>query len=218
MPDAPPSGTDPRFTRGDTARTEAFSDGVFAIAVTLLVLGLTDPPHRPGRLAHALLEQWPAYLGYAASFLYIAVIWLNHHQAFARIRTIDRGLHAANLLVLATTAALAFPTGVLSDALREDVTGSDARTAVVLYALIAAAMCASWTLLYLHLHRHPRHLDPHAEPDYVRHGVLRSAAGVLAYALAGCVGYFAGTVAGLAVFALAPVFYLMTSEGFRRTR
>ncbi|WP_371483690.1 TMEM175 family protein [Kitasatospora sp. NBC_00315] len=202
-----------RFSRSETARAEAFSDGVFAIAVTILVLGLTDPPHRPGGLGRALLRQWPAYLGYLASFSYVAVIWLNHHQAFVRIRATDRGLHAANLLLLFTTAALAFPTLVLSEALQSDVSGPDARVAVALYAGIAAAMCGSWIVLYRHLARHPELLDQAVEPTYVAHGRLRSWAGAVAYLVAGAVGVLVSPIIALTVFIALPVFYFVTSEG-----
>ncbi|WP_130799930.1 TMEM175 family protein [Streptomyces otsuchiensis] len=215
---APAPGADQeagRFRRADTARVEAFSDAVFAIAVTILVLGISDPAHSEGGLARALLEQWPAYLGYVASFGYIAVIWLNHHQAFARVRRVDRGLHAANLALLGVTAALAFPTGVVSDALQEDPTGRDARTAVALYALVAALMCCCWLALYGQLRRRPQLLERGVDPAYVRHGRLRSAIGVAAYAAAGVVGYAVTPVAGLAVFVVVPAFYFLTSEGFR---
>lgn len=204
-----------RFTRSETARAEAFSDGVLAIAVTILVLGLSDPPHEPGGLGRALLRQWPAYLGYLASFSYVGVIWLNHHQAFVRIRTMDRGLHAANLLLLFTTAALAFPTAVVSDALRTSVGGADARVAVALYAGIAAVMCGSWIVLYGHLRRHPELLDRAVEPSYVAHGLLRSWTGLLGYVLAGVVGVLVSPVLALAVFLVLPVFYFLTSEGLR---
>lgn len=227
----PPDSPDPsdtaarasaRFSRSDSARLEAFSDGVFAIAVTILVLEIHDPAHGRGGLAHALLAQWPAYLGYLASFGYVAVIWLNHHQAFARIRKVDRGLQAANLLLLCTTAALAFPTGVLSDALQENVEGADSQTAVLTYALIAAAMCASWLLMYTYLRRRPWLLDPAVEPAYVRHGQLRSAVGLAAYLLAGVIGWLTFPPIALAVFAALPVFYFVTSEGLpwraRRSR
>jgi Endosomal/lysosomal potassium channel TMEM175 len=66
----------------DTQRTETFSDGVFAIAITLLVLNLSTPRHSPGELLDSLLRQWPAYLAYGTSFLFIGVIWFNHHQVF----------------------------------------------------------------------------------------------------------------------------------------
>jgi uncharacterized membrane protein len=209
-----PTAATTRFLRSATSRAEAFSDGVFAIAVTILVLEFHDPVHSPGGLARSLLQQWPVYLGYVASFGYIAVIWLNHHQAFARIRSVDRGLHAANLALLGTTSALAFPTGVVSDALQEDATGQDARTAVVLYALIAAAMCGCWLLLYTHLRRRPRLLDAAVETSYVWHGQVRSAVGIGAYTLAGLVGYFVTPLAGLVVFLAVPAFYFATSEGF----
>ncbi|MFD4785916.1 TMEM175 family protein [Streptomyces sp. NPDC058459] len=195
-----------RFMRSDTARAEAFSDGVFAIAVTILVLQLTDPPHRPGGLAHALFQQWPAYLGYLASFSYVAVIWLNHHQAFARVHAMDRGLQAANLLLLFTTAALPFPTRVVSDALREGPAGPDARA--------AAAMCLSWVVLYRHLRRRPELLAQGVEPNYLRHGTLRSWIGVGAYALAGVLGTVLHPLVALGLFLVLPVFYLATSEGF----
>jgi uncharacterized membrane protein len=202
-----------RFSRSETARAEAFSDGVFAIAVTILVLGLAAPAHPPGRLAHALASQWPAYVGYCASFSYVAVIWLNHHQAFVRIRSMDRGLHAANLFLLFTTAALAFPTGVLADALKADIAGKDAKVAVVLYAALAATMCLSWVVLYHHLRRHPELLDPAVEPSYVPHGMIRSWAGALAYAVAGALGYLVTPLIALGVFLLLPAFYFVSSEG-----
>ncbi|MFJ4674306.1 TMEM175 family protein [Kitasatospora sp. NPDC088783] len=207
-----------RFTRSDTARAEAFSDGVFAIAVTILVLDLSDPPHRSGGLAHALAQQWPAYVGYAASFSYVAVIWLNHHQAFVRVRSLDRGLQAANLLVLFTTAALPFPTGVLSRALQEDFDGADARTAVALYAGVAAAMCLSWVVLYHCLRRRPELLATGVEPSYLRHGSLRSWIGVGLYAAAGVLGAALAPLVALGVFLLVPAFYLLTSEGFGPAR
>ncbi|WP_016905264.1 TMEM175 family protein [Streptomyces xiaopingdaonensis] len=200
-----------KYARSDTDRAETFSDGVFAIAVTLLVLDLRDPRHRRG--GEALLEQWPAYLGYLASFGFVAVIWLNHHQAFVRIRAMDRGAQAANLGLLLTTASLAFPTGVVSDALREDPAGVDARTASVVYAAVAALMCLAWTIFYAYLGSHPELLDDAVEPLYVRHGVVRSVVGVLAYSAAGAAGALMAPMVALAAFVVLPVFYFVTSEG-----
>lgn len=203
-----------RFSRSDTARAEAFSDGVFAIAVTLLMLDLTTPAHRPGGLAHALLEQWPAYLGYLASFAYVAVIWLNHHRAFMRIRSMDRGLQAANLVLLFTTAALPFPTAVASAALREDAAGPDARAAVALYAAVAAAMCLSWVVLCHYLRRRPELQAAGIEPNYLRDGSLRSWIGVCAYLVVGAAGVATNPLIALGFFIALPVFYFVTSEGF----
>ena len=195
-----------------TSRAEAFSDGVFAIAVTILVLDLVPPPHPPGGLARALGHLWPAYAGYVASFSYIAVIWLNHHQIFIGIRTLDRGLHAANFFLLLTTAALAFPTAVVSEALSEDVSGRDARVAVALYAGISAAMCLSWAALYFHLSRHPELLDESVDPDYVRRGVSRSWTGIVVYAIAGVLGALVTPLIALVAFILLPAFYFLSSS------
>lgn len=197
-----------------TSRLEAFSDGVFAIAVTIIVLELGDPRHQTGHLAAALLAQWPAYVAYVASFAYVGVIWLNHHQAFARIAVADRRLLALNLVLLFTVSVVAFPTGVLADAMRERLNGTDAQTAVVLYALIAALMCLSWVALYGYLRRHPELLVDGVEANYVRHGLQRSAAGIGLYALGAVVGYFWLPVVALVIFALVPAFYFLTTEGF----
>jgi uncharacterized membrane protein len=85
------TGVDEQETlRSDTRRTEAFSDGVFAIVITLLVLDLRPPQVRPGHLLSGLIQQWPAYLAYVTSYIYVAVVWLNHKGAFMRIGRVDR--------------------------------------------------------------------------------------------------------------------------------
>src|SRR5215217_5451735 len=75
-----------------TSRTEAFSNGVFAIAATLLVLELKVPHVEPGGLSSALLERWPSYATYVVSFLTIGIIWVNHHAVMERIRDVNRPL------------------------------------------------------------------------------------------------------------------------------
>lgn len=202
-----------RFSALPTSRVEASSDGVFAIAVTIIVLSLVDPRHESGQLFPALVAHWPDYVAYTAAFIYVGVIWLNHHQAFARIRYANRPLLALNLGVLFTTSLIAFPTAVVSDALREDLSGADARTAVALYALITAAMCASWVLLYAYLIRRPDLLADGVEPNYTRHGVWRSVAGIGLYLIAGLLGFFVYPLIALVVFPILPVFYFLTSEG-----
>jgi len=138
----------------ETNRVEAFSDGVFAIVITLLVIEVRPPATQGGRLLHDLLAQWPAYLAYLTSFAYIGVIWLNHHALFRRVQRVDRGLNLVNLLLLLTTAFLPFPTAVLSAAVQE---GDRINTsvAVAVYALVAGLMCASWLLIFGYLARRP---------------------------------------------------------------
>lgn len=151
--------------RSDTGRAEAFSGGVLAIIITLLVLELKPPQGEPGQLLAGLLAQWPTYLAYVTSYLYVAVIWLNHEATFKRIHTIDRGLHWANVGVLFTTALLPFATAVIADAVQEG-NPSDARTAVGLYALVGALLCVSWLWLFHHLHTNPDLIESHVEEGF----------------------------------------------------
>jgi uncharacterized membrane protein len=76
------SGTRPISDLPETRRLEGFSDAAFSIIITLLVLEVHRPHAAPGRLAEELLMDWPSYLGYAVAFIYVGVIWLNHHYLF----------------------------------------------------------------------------------------------------------------------------------------
>ncbi|MEB3034017.1 TMEM175 family protein [[Mycobacterium] nativiensis] len=208
---------DPDDRLSDTGRVEAFSDGVFAIAVTLLVLDLKEPAHAPGALLDGLIRQWPAYLGYVASFGYVAVIWLNHHQAFAAIKHVDKGVHLANIVLLFTTALIPFPTAVLSHAFIDGADTADARTAVALYAGVLAAMCASWLLLFDQVNRRHGRLAQ----DGVDRGVfgaqrIRSVVGIIAYLAAGVTGVVWSPMVALAVFVVMPAFYAVSIPGIGR--
>src|SRR5205814_6853937 len=98
---------------------EAFSDGVFAIAITLLILEIRVPPvGTPGGLRVALPHLWPSFLAFLASFLTIGVMWLNHHRLFTLIRKSDDGLIAFNLLLLLGITWIPFPTALLAEHLR----------------------------------------------------------------------------------------------------
>ena len=113
-------------------RLEAFSDGVLAIAATLLVIEIHAPPHEPGvSLASALWDQWPSYVAYVVSFMQIGVIWLNHHRMFQTVRAVDGTLLLLNLLLLMWVALIPFPTAVVADYLQDG--GSAATTAMALY-------------------------------------------------------------------------------------
>jgi len=114
----------------ETGRVEAFSDGVFAIAITLLIIEV----HVPGRehadtLGRALLDLWPSYLGYLTSFLTIGVMWINHHHVFSLIDRVDRTMLLLNTLLLLMVAFVPFPTAVLA----QFVETGGARAAAVLY-------------------------------------------------------------------------------------
>ena len=106
-----------------TARLEAFSDGVFAIAITLLILEIKVPGageiELSGGLWTALTQRWPSYVGYLLSFLIIGIMWANHHALFTYIRRVDRRFIFANLLLLMTVGFLPFPTAVLAEHLAD---------------------------------------------------------------------------------------------------
>ena len=130
------------------SRLEAFSDGVFAIAITLLVIEIRPPELEAGEsLAHGLWEQWPNYLAYVLSFLVLGVMWLNHHRIFEPARRIDGIVLVLNLNLLLWAVLVPFPTAVVADFLRDG--GSDAKTAVGLYggvillAAISSPRCSS---------------------------------------------------------------------------
>jgi uncharacterized membrane protein len=122
---------DPPSVHRDTGRLVAFSDGVFAITITLLILEIR-PPEDDERLLHGLLALWPSYLAYAVTFLFIGQVWANHHVMFDHIRAADRTMLLLNTLLLMVVAFLPFATSVLAGALRR---GHDQRTAVVFYGI-----------------------------------------------------------------------------------
>jgi TMEM175 potassium channel family protein len=109
----------------------AFSDAVFAITITLLVLEIR-PPAAYTNLLHGLIALWPSYLAYAVTFLFIGQVWANHHVMFDHIRAADRVVLLLNTLLLMVVAFLPFATSVLAGALRS---GQGQRTAVVLYGI-----------------------------------------------------------------------------------
>ena len=99
--------------RTDPGRLEGFSDAVFAIAITLLVLDLKVPPlGEPGRLGKLLLDDWREYLAFLTSFGTIGLAWLYHHEFFTLINRVDRALLALNILLLLGVVIVPFPTAV----------------------------------------------------------------------------------------------------------
>lgn len=131
----------------ETARIEAFSDGVFAIAITLLILEIQVPPKTPhGNLRAALVALWPSYLAFLASFMTIGIMWLNHHRLFTLINKKDDGLIAFNLLLLLGVTWLPFPTALLAEHLL--AAPADQQIAAVVYAgsflLLAIVFNVMW--------------------------------------------------------------------------
>jgi uncharacterized membrane protein len=117
---------------------EAFSDGVFAIAITLLVLEIRIEPAQFAHLWHALAEEWPAYLAYVTSFLTVGAVWITHHRLFVRLRYVDPGLLRLNIALLMVAAFLPFPTGLVAEAFHANRDAE--RAAVVVYGATAGAI------------------------------------------------------------------------------
>jgi uncharacterized membrane protein len=163
-------------------RLEAFSDGVFAIAITLLVIEIHPPTLAEGEsLAHGLWEQWPNYLGYLLSFLVLGVMWLNHHRIFEPAKRIDGIVLVLNLNLLLWAVLIPFPTAVVADFLRDG--GSDAETAVALYGGVILLAAISFTALFIGITR-TSILDELPPPEVVRAARMRFGLGVGVYAVA----------------------------------
>ncbi len=140
--------------RWSTSRLEAFSDGVFAIAVTLLILEISVPSNEFHDLWKGIAEQWPAYLAYATSFLTIGGLWMAHHGIFRRLQSVDGWVMRLNILLLMLVSFLPFPTKLVAEALR--TTSSAERAAVIFYgvALLAISVVVSVLWRYVAAHRY----------------------------------------------------------------
>lgn len=117
--------------KSETSRVEAFSDGVFAIAITLLILEIRVPPEvEPGGLGTALVELWPSYLAFLTSFATIGIMWVNHHRLFSLINSIDDSLIGLNVLLLLGITWIPFPTALLA----QHLLGPDQYVAASVYS------------------------------------------------------------------------------------
>jgi uncharacterized membrane protein len=192
-----------------TSRLEAFSDGIIAIAATLLVLELHVP--EPGEdVGRALAAQLPSLAAFVVSFLTILVLWVNHHALFQAVDRVDRPLLFLNGLLLLGISFVSFPTAVLGRALEG---GGDARTAAVLYGLTLALTSGCFTALWLYLHGHPELLAPAARPRTPT-ALRRSLVGPALYAASALVGLVSAAGA-LVVAALIPVYFALTPRSLR---
>jgi uncharacterized membrane protein len=199
----------------ESSRVEAFSDGVLAIAITLLVLDI-HTTSTSGHMGQGLLDQWPTYLAYVASFIYIGVVWVNHHALFTRIARVDGLLLWCNLGLLLPVSVLPFPTAELATAMNGGTHG-DKIAALILYAIITMAMAVSWLLVYTHLAGHPELLQTGTTPDFFKAERLRAAAGLIAPVVPVVVGLASPSLA-LVLLVIMPVFYTVTADGLPTSR
>lgn len=183
-------------------RLVAFSDDVFAIAVTLLVLEI-QPPEDFAHLLRGLGALWPSYLAYALSFLLIGQVWVNHHVMFDRIRHVDREVLFFNTLLLMVIAFLPFSTSLLAAALRAD---DGLRTAVVFYGTTLWTAAALFNVIWAHLRR-AELLDPRLGPLAVK-AIGRRFAIALGWIGSGIIiGAFAPIAGVVIIAAFLPAYY-----------
>ncbi len=132
----------------DTLRMEAFSDGVFAIAITLLVLEISVPESAFDDLWKGIADQWPSYLAYVTSFLTIGGLWIVHHGVLRRMRYADVSMLRLNLLLLMVVSFLPFPTKLVAEAISRT---SAERPAVLFYGATLAAISAIFRAIVRHV-------------------------------------------------------------------
>jgi uncharacterized membrane protein len=195
-------------------RLEAFSDGVFAIAITLLVLNLTVPRAASGHLLERLTSQWPSYVAYLVSFLVIGIVWVNHHRLCTFLESVDRPLLYLNLTLLLFNSMLPFPAALLA----EYAGTADAVVATALYGIWAGFGAAVFVAMWLYLLRHPRLVQPERR-HLVRAALRRSSVGPVAFAVASLVALATPWVA-TALYGLIMVYFAVgwvpTWPGARR--
>ena len=201
----------------DSRRSESFSDGVFAVAITVLIFNLLPIGHGPLDW-RVLASAWPQYAAYVISFLTIGIMWTIHHTLFGHIRFIDRPLLVLNLLLLMGIVAIPFPTALIA----EHLTGPDrtgGQVAAAVYGAVMIVISVFYNLVWVYLMHHADELGSASSQEMLSGSIPRLGTGPLLAKIprwsVGLVGYGIGTLvafvsagASLAVYGLLAVFYL----------
>lgn len=199
-----------RLAQTETGRIEAFSDGVFAIAITLLILEIHVPESAlDSDLRKALLHLWPSFLAFLASFMTIGVIWLNHHRLFSLIQKCDDGLIAFNLLLLLGVTWLPFPTALLAQHLR----GADVVIAGNTYAASFFVIAIIFNLMWRYAVKARLVVDDLNVELITRQYAL----GPILYAILVAVAFFSGTWV-LVLSALYALYFALPPKVWTRFR
>jgi uncharacterized membrane protein len=189
------------------SRVEAFSDGIFAIIITLLVLEIKVPhindTAETGELREALLGLLPKFISWIISFFTIAVIWVNHHKIFKQIKVLDSGIFWWNALLLLWCTFIPFPTAVLGDF-------PDDETSIVLYGTVMSLMAASFSLMRFYAIRKPYLLDESVDILQFRKGTFLSVLfGPVMY-LSGIASGFLHPYVAFVIFLGIPVYFIFS--------
>jgi uncharacterized membrane protein len=197
-------------------RFEAFSDGVFAVAITLLVFNIDVPPLEHGHLWVALLHEWPSFAAYAVSFLIIGIIWVNHHGIFQQIARVDRPILFLNIFLLMVVVFIPFPSRMLSLYLQA---GPDSHVAAAIYSFTMVLMSIGFILLWGYAVYHPDLLTESVKPGLARSTLPRFGIGVLVYLVTVGVAFISAAWCLMlhALIALYYVFDRVSTGGSTRT-
>ncbi len=203
----------------ETGRIEAFSDGVFAIATTLLVLEIRVPTVTPAPGSHeiettqdlitALLQLWPSYFGYFLGFATIVIMWINHHHLFRLVRRTTHTLLLLNSLLLLFITVVPFPTALAAEYLPRD--DSLRQVAAVVYSAVGLAIAISYNLLWWHMSKGNRLIDRRADPAEVQAITRSYYFGPTFYALALFLSFFNGFV-GLGLCTMLAIFFALPNR------
>ena len=191
------------------ARLEAFSDGVFAVAITLLVLEI-KVPHGTAELSTQLLRQWPSFASYAVSFGVIGVIWMNHHAVFEHLGRVDRRLMALNIFLLLWIVLIPWATDLLATYMKDG--GEPERTAALVYTGTMTLMGVAFGQLWAYAARGRRLLGVDLSDDEIRRRTRRFALGAPVSALAAVVALGSAPVC-LAINAALAIYYAIPGAG-----
>lgn len=204
---------EPQALGMSVGRLEAFSDGVLAIVITLLILDIHAPAPRAhrGALGAALLAMWPQYLAFLLSFLIVGIIWLNHHATVNLLTATTHRLQVLNLLLLLPVTVLPWPTAVLADYLAEG-TDADRRIAVLLYGATSTGMTLAFNALWRYLLHHPELHKPHVSAELLAVRNHRYNLGLLAYPVATALGLINPILFLVLMLALAVLYLLPTPD------
>jgi uncharacterized membrane protein len=194
-----------------TSRLEAFSDGVFAIAITLLVLELSVDTATQD-LGKALVHIWPSYLAYVTSFLTIGVIWVNHHSLFGYVDHVDRALLFLNTLLLLVVAFTPFPTRLIAEFLRE---AENEETAALAYGITFVIMAVVFQVLWRWMATGRRLIRPEISQEEVDDITRTFAPGIPIYAGATLVA-LVSPIASVALYLTIALFYALPPSLYRR--
>jgi uncharacterized membrane protein len=185
-----------------SGRAEAFSDGVFAVAITVLVFGLRVSGH--GSLTHQLLAAWPHYFAYVVSFLTIGIMWMNHHTILGHVTRVDRPLLVLNLLLLMGIVAIPFPT----DLVASNLLGDGGGPAAVAYGVVMIAISAGFAAVWVYVVTHADRLGAVVPHDALRQSIPGFTLGGAAYVVATLIAAFVSALAALVIFGMLAVYYL----------